>query len=59
MRGWQFKAPGSRGGPSAGPRNSVSLGLGTGEPKENAADFLIWGLPLTQGTSTVPYKKEH
>lgn len=41
MRGQQIGALGSRGGPMAGARISVSLPQRTGEPKENAADFLI------------------
>lgn len=43
MGGQQVGVAGCRGGPDARARSSVSLGLGTGEPKENAADFLSLG----------------
>lgn len=51
MGGQQAGVPGSRGGPSA--RSSMSKRMGGGEPKENAAGFLLLGpdLTLTQGTS--------
>lgn len=49
MGGQQVGVPGCRGGPNACARSSMSLGLGTGEPKENAADFLSLGLDTASG----------
>lgn len=49
MGGQQIAVPGCRGGPNAGARSSMSLWLGTGEQKENAADLLSLGLGTGSG----------